>query len=284
MGGIDVTKSTITARIGMVNFINTAPLYEVWKRTVERPDWQVTEAVPSVLNTMLHNRELDLGFISSHEYALHPDKYRLLSDLSISATGAVGSVFLFSKKPLEELDSDRVLLSSQSQTSAYLVRIILEDFYGISPDYTTGLIAKHSSLDPFAGVLAIGDEALRISGSGDFPVETDLSRVWNQQTGLPFVFAVWAAREEFCKEHPDAVTEIHGELLRCLEEGRKDLRSISSLVAPRIPMPFEECFNYLSGIEYDLDTKKRQGLSLFCEYLAKRGEGRKDALPLKIFV
>ena len=268
----------------MVNFINTAPLYEVWKRTVQRPDWQVTEAVPSVLNSLLHNGKLDLGFISSHEYALHPEKYRLLSDLSISATGAVGSVFLFSKKPLEELDGKKVLLTSQSQTSAYLVRIILEDFYGIKPDYSSGLIAEHSTLDAFAGVLAIGDEALRISSSGDFPVKTDLSEIWHRQTGLPFVFAVWAVREEFCADHPDTVSEIHRQLLRCLAEGRKDLRSISSLVAPRIPMPAEECFNYLNGIEYDLSTEKCQGLSLFCEHLSRRGEGKEESLPLKIFV
>jgi chorismate dehydratase len=279
-----VTEETITTRIGMVDFINTAPLYEVWKRSIDRPDWQVTEAVPSVLNSMLHDGELDLGFISSHEYALHPEKYRLLSDLSISATGAVGSVFLFSKKPLEELDGDKVLLTSQSQTSAYLVRIILEDFHGIKPDYTSGLIAEHSPLEPFAGVLAIGDEALRISASGDFPVKTDLSEVWHRQTGLPFVFAVWAVRDGFCTDHPATVTDIHRQLLRCLEEGRNDLRTISSLVAPRIPMPAEECFNYLKGIEYDLSNEKRQGLSLFCEHLARRGEGQEDALPLKIFV
>ena len=50
----------VTARIGMVNFINTAPLYEVWQRTVQRPEWQITEAVPSVLNNLLNEGKLDL--------------------------------------------------------------------------------------------------------------------------------------------------------------------------------------------------------------------------------
>ncbi|NIA05506.1 MAG: ABC transporter substrate-binding protein, partial [Proteobacteria bacterium] len=77
------------ARIGMVNYINTAPIYEVWKATINRPDWQVTEAPPSVLNRLLAADELDLGFVSSYEYAARPAKYRILADLSISATGPV---------------------------------------------------------------------------------------------------------------------------------------------------------------------------------------------------
>lgn len=277
-----MSEAKITARIGMVNFINTAPLYEVWQRTVFRPDWQVTEGVPALLNNLLHGGQLDLGFISSHEYALHPDKYRLLKDLSISATGAVGSVFLFSRLEPRQLAGKKILLSSQSQTSGYLVRIILEEFFGVKPDYVTGAIADHQEdLASFAAVLAIGDEALRLNGSEEFPLKLDLGLVWAERTGLPFVFAVWAVREDFYRLAPATVTEIHRELLRCVIEGRRDLRFISSLVAPRIPMVPEECFKYLQGIEYDLGAGKQQGLRLFCEYLAKRGEGSQAALPLK---
>jgi len=267
----------------MVNFINTAPLYEVWRRRVNRPEWQVTEAVPSVLNKMLNEDKLDLGFISSHEYALHPEKYRILDDISISATGAVGSVFLFSRKEPRQLDGVKILLSSQSQTSVYLVRIVLEEFFGVKPDYTDGSLSEHDAgLGDYTGVLAIGDDALRINGSGEFPFKLDLGLIWHGQTGLPFVFAVWAVRENFCESAPETVAEIHRELLRCISEGRRDLRSISLLVAPRIPMVAEDCFRYLQAIEYDLSAAKKAGLKLFCEYLAKRGEGSKMALPLKI--
>ncbi len=267
----------------MVNFINTAPLYEVWRRTVARPEWRVTEAVPSVLNKMLNEGALDLGFISSHEYALHPDKYRILDDISISATGAVGSVFLFSRKEPRDLDGASILLSTQSQTSVYLVRIILEEFYGIEPDYIDGAISdRDGDLDVYDGVLAIGDDALRLNGSDEFPHKLDLGLIWQEQTGLPFVFAVWAVREDFWRTAADTVNEIHRELLRCISEGKRDLRTISSLAAPRIPMPAEDCYRYLQGIEYDLGAPKKAGLKLFCEYLLKRGEGSGGALPLRI--
>lgn len=269
----------------MVNFINTAPLYEVWRRTVNRPDWQVTEEAPSALNRMLNEGSLDLGFISSHEYALHPQNYRILDNISISATGAVGSVFLFIRKKPRELDGARILLSTQSQTSVYLVRIILEEFYGIEPEYIDGAISERAgNLADYDAVLAIGDDALRLNSGDEFPVKLDLGLDWYERTGLPFVFAVWGVREDFCRTSSATVTEIHSELLRCIREGKRDLRTISSLVAPRIPMPVEDCFRYLQGIEYDLGEAKKAGLKLFCEYLAKRGEGSGGALPLKVLV
>ena len=279
--GNSSSDMNISARIGMVNFINTAPIYEVWRETVSRVDWLVTEATPAELNHLLYSGELDLGFISSHEYAANPGKYKLLDGLSISATGEVGSVFLFSRVSPENLSGCKVLLSAQSQTSISLLAIILERFYGVEPVYEKGMIAD-VDIDQYDAILAIGDEALRLAAKGRLPVKLDLGQVWYTNTGLPFVFAVWAVREEFCRTNPDTVFAIHMELLRCLKTGLADLHRISSIVAPRIPMPVETCVNYLEGIEYDLDDGKRNGLTLFIEYLIERAEADPASLPLKI--
>lgn len=93
----------VIARVGMVHYINTAPIHEIWKEQVDDPLWQLVEAHPAALNEMLANGEIDLGFVSSHEYGIRPEKYRILSDLSISANGPVGSVFLFSRFKPENL-------------------------------------------------------------------------------------------------------------------------------------------------------------------------------------
>ncbi len=276
-------QTKITACIGMVNFINTAPLYEVWLQSVHRPDWRVTEAPPTALNRMLFESELDLGFVSSHEYAAHPEQYKILSDLSISATGKVGSVFLFSEVQPQALADRLILLSSQSQTSVNLIKIILEEFYGVRPRYVCGQTSEiGDDLVRPAAVLAIGDEALRLASSGQYAVQMDLGEVWQKHTGLPFVFAVWAVREEFCQEDPDSVVAVHQELLRCVQQGKEELQAISAKVAPRIPMEPEACYRYLQGIEYDLGPEKLEALTLFFEYLIKRGEVPESALPLKI--
>lgn len=275
-------KNEVRARIGMVNFINTAPLYEVWRRSVRRPEWQVTEAPPAVLNGMLFRGELDLGFISSHEYGAHPASYKILEGLSISATGPVGSVFLFARHEVAGLRGKKVLLSAQSQTSVALVKIILEEFYGIQPHYVQGAVDAQGVVADYAAVLAIGDDALRLKEQGDFPVQLDLSEVWQAHTGLPFVFAVWAVREDFCRRDPVTVVEIHAELQRCIAEGKNDLLPICELVAPRIPMAVAACQAYLRGMEYDLGPAKVQALEKFFALLVKRGEAAPGCLPLKI--
>ncbi len=127
-------SSEILAKIGMVKYLNTAPIHEKWKSTVQNDNWQMIEAAPAVLNRQLAEGQIDLGFVSSYEYAARPDRYKILSGLSISANGAVGSVFLFSHVPMEHLDGLPVLLSSQSETSVSLGIIILEDFHHVRPE------------------------------------------------------------------------------------------------------------------------------------------------------
>jgi len=270
-------------RIGMVNFINTAPLYDVWLRTVARPDWTVVEAAPSVLNQMLYADQLDMGLVSSQEYAAHPGNYLLLDDISISASGPVGSVFLFLKCEPHDLTDRLVRLSGQSQTSVSLVKIILEDFYGVVPWYEVGSVLEAQDNNCISAVLAIGDEALILAQNKIYPHKIDLGKIWHDKTSLPFVFAVWAMRAEFCRSNPGIVRDVQRELLRCRQEGRNDLQNISKRVGPRVSMDADACYQYLRGIEHDLSPEKKKGLTRFIEYLIARGEGVPEALPLKIF-
>jgi chorismate dehydratase len=271
-------------RIGMVNYINTAPIYEVYKEQVHRPDWQITEAPPSTLNKLLAADSLDLGFVSSYEYAARPDKYQILADLSISATGPVGSVYLFSTVPPEELDNRLILMTGQSDTSVCLVRIILEEFLSLQPRYITGeVFGEILSADTPAAVLAIGDEALRLKFDSQYPVQLDLAQFWHEQTGLPFVFALFAVREEFISGNAREAREIHQTFLDCRAKGLERLPEICDRVARRIPMDCEACSLYLRAMEYDLGPAKQEALEQFFGLLIKRGEADSSALPLKIF-
>ncbi len=262
---------SVTARIGMVNFINTAPIYEVWRRRVNNPDWPVTEAVPSVLNRMIRDAELDLGFVSSLEFARNPTQYMIMPDLSISSTGAVGSVFLLSRLPFEELDGGEILFSGQSRSSSALARIVCEEFLRVRPVYRQAGVGEEW-IDDSAAVVVIGDEALRMAVDQRFPYRLDLGEVWFAHTGLPFVFALWVVRRDFAGSAPGVVRRIYQTLISCLEEGRKDLSRISKEVAGRIPMDPGRCYQYLAGIEYDLDQSKLAGLKKFYDLLAKRGD------------
>ncbi|WP_136795888.1 menaquinone biosynthetic enzyme MqnA/MqnD family protein [Desulfosediminicola ganghwensis] len=268
-------------RIGMVNYINVAPIYEPWKRREAEVGWNVVEAIPSKLNRMLAEGELDLGFVSCYEYGAHPELYRILPDLSISANGPVGSVFLFSRVPVKKLDGQRVLLTSQSETSVSLTKVALEEFFNVQPEYVTGEVMSELR-DECAAVLAIGDDALRLTQEGNFSHQLDLGEVWKKNTGLPFVFAVCAVREEFCQQNPLLLSMVHKRLLECRSEGNSRLDDICKIAAPKIPMEVDRCKAYLKGIQYDLDEKKREALEQFFSYLIKRGDASPGALPLKV--
>lgn len=268
-------------RLGMVNYINTAPIYEPWKRRGALPGCYVLEAPPATLNHFLAKGELDLGFVSCFEYAMRPQEYRILPDLSISANGPVGSVFLFSKLPVKDLAGQRILLTSQSETSVALTRIVLEEFNKLEVSYFSGEV-NTENIDNCSALLAIGDDALRIAENNEFAVQLDLGEVWMQETGLPFVFAVCAVREDFCRRHPEKLEEVYGHLLSCREEGLQRMDEICKVAARRIPMDVEDCRNYLQGIEYDLGPRKIEALEKFFNYLIVRNEVSPMALPLKI--
>ncbi|WP_310598865.1 menaquinone biosynthesis protein [Desulfobulbus sp.] len=272
------------ARIGMVNYINVAPIYEIWKEQILPDDWQVVEGQPSQLNILLAEDRIDMGFVSSYAYAARPERYQILADLSISATGPVGSVFLFSQAEPETLDGKLIRLTGQSDTSVRLVKIILEEFYRVKPRYEIGEVCGEGvRLDGVSAVLAIGDDALRLRTEGPYPVQLDLGEVWHERTGLPFVFSVCAVREAFLAEQPENARAIRKMLVECRQQGAVRMAEICDRVARRIPMDCETCSAYLMGIQHDLSPVKCQALERFFQYLIDRGEAPPSALPLKIF-
>ena len=270
------------ARIGIVNYLNTAPIHQRWKDSVTRSDWELVEDAPAVLNSKLDEGQIDLGFVSSFEYAKHPEKYKILSGLSISANGPVASVVLLSHVPIDQLDKNDILLTSQSETSVELVKIILEEFHGVNPVYHSGDILKAEE-EEFKAVLAIGDDALRLVESSTYLYQFDLGDIWKRKTGLPFVYAVCAVREDFCEREPKMLSEIHRELLRCRDEGAENLDEICEISAKRIPLSKQKCRDYLEAIQYDLTPKKCKALESFFEILIRRGSVSDQALPLKMF-
>ena len=277
------TNRTI-ARIGMVDFIISAPIYETWKRSVFQKNCEIVQGSPAQLSRKMAEGDLDMGFVSILEYGHHPDKYSILSGLSITDIGSdegVGSVFLFSHLPPNQLDQAKVLLCSKSETAVGLVKIILEEFFGVNPLCTSGDAAGPEA-DKFDAVLAIGDDALRIAAGSTYLYQMDLANIWRRETGLPFVFAVCTVRQDFCLENKELLADIHKELLHCRDEGVSDFKGICDIAAPRIPMSVTNCCNYLSSIEYDLDDQKQKALITFFELLIKRGEIDKSGLPLKI--
>ncbi|MEU6942487.1 menaquinone biosynthesis protein, partial [Streptomyces rubiginosohelvolus] len=156
--------------------------------------------------------DLDIGPVTLVEYLRNADDLVAFPDIAVGCDGPVMSCVIVSQLPLEQLDRARVALGSTSRTSVRLAQLLLAERYGVRPDYYTcppdlGLMMQEAD----AAVL-IGDAALR-ANLHDAPrlglQVHDLGAMWKEWTGLPFVFAVWAARKDFLAAHPETAAKVH---------------------------------------------------------------------------
>jgi chorismate dehydratase len=188
------------------------------------------------LNDLLAAGELDVSVVSAVEYARNAAAYHLLPDLAITSDGPVHSVVLYSKRPVHELDGATVLQSASSRTSVLLLDLLCRHRWRVRPRFAT-VRAESSDLEalgafPHQAVLVIGDAALLLADDPRYPYQTDLGSAWKEWTGLPFVFAVWAARREAPRP---AVQEVHRSLLQSRAWGLQHLDELAQAAAPDLP-------------------------------------------------
>ncbi len=279
-------------RIGKINFVNLYPIFfclEARARADNR-QYLFIKGVPSEINAMLREGKLDVSPSSSIEYLRHPEMYSVIEEHSVSAQGPILSTLLFSKEKIEELDGKTVIASYQSETSTALLKIILAKFYGISATVRVSRLPLDSGLKEYPAYMLIGDDALtgaqRFGPDSGFmnedtsaaldeekqagphehiPYIYDLGRIWYERTGLPFVFALWIARKDLCKE--EILSRFKEDLDRAREEALQRLGEISLTVPHRDIFSQETLISYWESISYNLSDKHMEGLALFQRYL-----------------
>src|SRR5919198_1641280 len=255
-------------RIGRIGYINCAPVYGAVDRGVVAlpPGAELVTGTPAELNDLLVAGELDLSVISAIEYARHARELVLLPDLAISCDGPVRSVALFSRRTVRQLDGRTVLLSASSRTSVALLELLCRDVWHISPKFAEAR-AEAQDLEalgalPHEAVLVIGDAALKLAATGTYPHRYDLGEEWKTWTGMPFVFAVWAARRS---ADPAAVQRGHRSLLASRAWGLEHLDALAGEAAQTTTLPVATCRAYLSGLDYAFSDRHRSALNDFLQ-------------------
>jgi chorismate dehydratase len=248
-------------RIGSVVFLNAKPLVRFLNLDGARPIQFMLE-VPSRLADLMKSEELDIALLPSVEYFRAPN-YRILPEICIASDGPVESVKVFSKVPLERINS--LALDTSSRTSAALVQVLMKRRFGKLPE----LSECSPSADIFSmkedAMLLIGDPAMKFQSHPDMHT-LDLGEEWKRQTGLPFVYALWVAREGV--DLKDAVER----LLQARSEGMANLPQIAAEAAIELGIDEAVCLNYLTTvIQYQLGERQVQGLSLFQKLAAEIG-------------
>jgi chorismate dehydratase len=220
-----------------------------------RLDATVDEAqgVPTDLNARLLAGELDVAPISSIEYARNAGRLRILPRLCVSSEGAVDSIQLVSKLPLEAVRT--VAVTPESATSVVLTKVLLPE-------------ASHVPLGEEADAkLLIGDAALKSAFEDPTP-HHDLGRLWLERTGLPMVFAVWAAPEP---THP-GLPELEDALVSSVRAARAEPELLAYESSERYGYPAGFLARYFEKLRYRFGPRERAGLYTFLELARDVGE------------
>ena len=259
------------ARVGRIAYLNVLPIYFALEHIFGENGFHLVRGTPAELNALMRRGEVDLGSISAMEYGRAFRDYYLLPDLSISSKGAVGSVLLFSRVPFSRLNGQTIRVSAASASGAALVKILMAELFEVQPRYQQGQLTG-APLGEAAAVMAIGDEALRLAAAGAMPFELDLGQAWQELTGLPFVFGVWAVRRDFAEAHPAATATLHRLLLRSRDWGLGSLAELSRIGAACFDMTPAQILAYFHQLNYSLAPEHEEGLATFFHYLYNLGE------------
>ena len=245
-------------RLGRISYVNMAPVFYRLDAGVEE-----IAGVPTDLNRRLLGGEIDVAPISSIEYARNAAELRLLPRLCVSSQGAVDSIQLVSRVPLEHVRT--VAVTPESATSVVLTRVLLEE-------------AEHVPLGEEADAkLLIGDAALQSAFEDPTP-HYDLGRLWLERTGLPMVFAVWAAREPLV----DGLEVLEDALVTSLRAARAEPERLAFEASERYGYPAGFLARYFEKLRYTFGPRERAGLLTFLELA--RDAGELDEVPELRFI
>ena len=235
-------------RLGRISYVNMAPV-------VHRLDAEVEEVhgVPTDLNARLLDGEIDLAPISSIEYARHADRLRILPRLCVSSEGAVDSIQLVSRTPLEHIDS--VAVTPESATSVVLTKVLL-------PDAVLVPLDKKAEAK-----LLIGDAALRSAFEDPTP-HHDLGKLWLDRTGLPMVFAVWACPDP----PPPGILALEEALVSSVRLARAEPEKLAFEASVTYGYPAGFLARYFEKLRYSFGPRERAGLITFFELARDVGE------------
>ncbi|HVS45261.1 MAG TPA: menaquinone biosynthesis protein [Verrucomicrobiae bacterium] len=263
-------------RGGRIKYTNDLPIYAAFDAGAITYPGSLHADVPSRLNAMLVQGELDLSPISAFAYAQNYDKLVLLPDLCIGARDEVISVVLVSQTPPALLDGAQIAVTTESASGRNLLRVLMERRYDVVPQYV-------QDADPLAraragqAALLIGDRA--IDASLEFPREHvyDLGTLWHEWTGEQTVFAVWCARRDAYERDPEGIRACMHALTDAYTWSRANASQIVDLAQRVVARPPGFYENYYAKLNFTFHSAAQSGLAAFCRELV--AIGALDASP-----
>jgi len=198
--------------------------------------------------------------------------------LSVAApSGPVKSVLLASPVPLEKLpgclkdSGSKAYLTSASASSTALLSVLWKYFWKFPP-VTWEVIAPGTGLKLDAPFLEIGDHALRLylnTPPGLYLI--DLAQAWHENTGLPFVFAVWIVRRGLGPVPKKTLGQVHKALISFKDVYKDAVGRMIKDEGLSSWLTEEQAQDYFDTVGYNLGPEEQAGLILFGDFCQKLG-------------
>jgi chorismate dehydratase len=253
LGGTVLSSAGLMSiRLSCVSFLNALPFVEGFRLLPPELSVEVLLDPPYVCAERLSRGEVHGALVPSFEFFRMPSAVRA-GGLGISSANEVRSVILVASKPLKELR--RVAVDLNSRTSVALLKLLLST-HGSKPEMIPMMPDPVEMLRRCDGALLIGDAALRATTRGDKVL--DLAAAWFDMTGLPFVFAVWAARDA------ESAARIAPRIETSLSLGLGRLSESAARACSRIGLSAPEIEDYINrNIHYRIGRRELLSLGRF---------------------
>jgi len=249
--------------VGKIPYLNSVPFYNYF----EKGRFKLLPAAPRYLGMLSARGQIIAAPFSLMDYLAQEDKLELM-DYCIASYEQVRSIMFFSRFPWSELHGKRIGIIDDTSTSVHLLRVLLENKYGVQANLTR-MEGGNQDYRDFDAVLLIGDAALKANKTGlpGFDAVFDLAVEWFDWQKMPFVFAVWAVQKSLPLE---TKKELSTALRKALAREEKEHPSLlSTLHGRRIGLTQDETATYLTGIHCYLGEAEKATIKVF----------RKLALP-----
>jgi chorismate dehydratase len=239
-------------KVGIVNYLNTIPLLYGINKSPVRDSVELLFDYPSNIASFLIDGKIDIGLVP---VAILPrlNEYHIHTEYCIGCNGPIASVCVFSEVPIENIET--ILLDYQSRTSVALLKILLRDYWQVTPRLVDTASDYRSSIRESTAGLVIGDRSFEQRQKSKYVY--DLGDAWKKHTGLPFVFATWTSTRQLDQNF-------------ILEFDKANARGIQNIphIIDTVPYTLFDMKEYFTKyISYKLDHEKRQGLSHFLKLL-----------------
>jgi chorismate dehydratase len=243
-------------RLGAVSYLNTKPL--VYGLDAVPDQFDIRFDVPAKCATLLHEGSVDLGLIPAIEFLRGAEDYWIVPGVAIASEGDVASVAVFSKKPIDQVES--IALDLSSRTSVALTRIMCAKRWGIAPAFAPAEPDLAAMLERADAALVIGDPAMAIDAGALGLQKIDLGGEWHALTGLPFVYAMWTGRQGVASPAQCAA------LRTAREQGEANLPKIAAQAGEGDAARTAQALCYLrDNLKYGLGEREAAGLRRFHE-------------------